>query len=132
MQLTAAHRRALKYYQRLHGTRPTMLSLLTPVWWRYLLAVGVTAIAVLILPTALSFLLAGLILGMVVRDLQRYWHWARLWPMYEQIFAWDEIDALTPGSGGELQLTDALRAQAARAPFHAVVADESRLAHPIR
>jgi UTP--glucose-1-phosphate uridylyltransferase len=41
--------------------------------------------------------------------------------------AWDEIDRLTPGSGGELQLTDALRAQAARAPFHAVVADESRL-----
>ncbi len=41
--------------------------------------------------------------------------------------AWDEIEALTPGSGGELQLTDALRAQAARAPFHAVVADESRL-----
>jgi UTP--glucose-1-phosphate uridylyltransferase len=41
--------------------------------------------------------------------------------------AWDEIEALTPGSGGELQLTDALRAQAARSPFHAVVADESRL-----
>jgi UTP--glucose-1-phosphate uridylyltransferase len=41
--------------------------------------------------------------------------------------AWDEIDALTPGAGGELQLTDALRAQAARAPFHAVVADETRL-----
>ena len=41
--------------------------------------------------------------------------------------AWDEIDALTPGRGGELQLTDALRAQAARAPFHAVVADEARL-----
>jgi UTP--glucose-1-phosphate uridylyltransferase len=41
--------------------------------------------------------------------------------------AWGEIEALTPGSGGELQLTDALRAQAARAPFHAVVADESRM-----
>jgi UTP--glucose-1-phosphate uridylyltransferase len=41
--------------------------------------------------------------------------------------AWAEIDALTPGSGGELQLTDALRAQAARSPFHAVVADERRL-----
>jgi UTP--glucose-1-phosphate uridylyltransferase len=41
--------------------------------------------------------------------------------------AWEEIDALAPGSGGELQLTDALRAQAARSPFHAVVADESRL-----
>lgn len=40
---------------------------------------------------------------------------------------WADIDALTPGRGGELQLTDALRAQAARAPFHAVVADESRL-----
>jgi len=41
--------------------------------------------------------------------------------------AWQEIDALQPGAGGELQLTDALRAQALRAPFHAVVADESRL-----
>jgi UTP--glucose-1-phosphate uridylyltransferase len=41
--------------------------------------------------------------------------------------AWDEIDALTPGAGGELQLTDALRAQAARSPFHAVVAGETRL-----
>lgn len=41
--------------------------------------------------------------------------------------AWGEIEALTPGSGGELQLTDALRAQAARAPFHAVVAGEQRL-----
>ena len=41
--------------------------------------------------------------------------------------AWPEIDALTPGSGGELQLTDALRAQAARSPFHAVVAGERRL-----
>jgi UTP--glucose-1-phosphate uridylyltransferase len=34
----------------------------------------------------------------------------------------DEIEQLTPGSGGELQLTDALRAQAARSPFHGVVA----------
>ncbi len=41
--------------------------------------------------------------------------------------AWDEIERLTPGAGGELQLTDALRAQAARAPFHAVVAEEQRL-----
>jgi UTP--glucose-1-phosphate uridylyltransferase len=35
--------------------------------------------------------------------------------------AFDEIDKLAPGSGGELQLTDALRAQAARSPFHGVV-----------
>lgn len=40
--------------------------------------------------------------------------------------AWGEIEALVPGRGGELQLTDALRAQAARAPFHAVVSDVSR------
>jgi len=41
--------------------------------------------------------------------------------------AWSEIEALRPGRGGELQLTDALRAQAARSAFNAVVADESRL-----
>ncbi|MGI9644209.1 MAG: UTP--glucose-1-phosphate uridylyltransferase [Ilumatobacteraceae bacterium] len=40
--------------------------------------------------------------------------------------AWGEIEALTPGRGGELQLTDALRAQAARSPFHAVVSGEDR------
>jgi UTP--glucose-1-phosphate uridylyltransferase len=40
--------------------------------------------------------------------------------------AWDEIAALKPGRGGELQLTDALRAQAARSPFHAVASDVGR------
>ncbi len=40
--------------------------------------------------------------------------------------AWTEIAALRPGRAGELQLTDALRAQAARSPFHAVVSDVSR------
>ena len=38
----------------------------------------------------------------------------------------DEIERLTPGSGGELQLTDALRAQASRAPFHAVLSRVAR------
>ena len=38
----------------------------------------------------------------------------------------DEIDGLTPGSGGELQLTDALRAQASRSPFHAVLSTIER------
>ena len=94
MKLTNAHRRALKYYHRLHGTQPTMLFLLAPVWWRYLLVVIAAAIAVLILPSALNFLLAGFVLGMIFRDLQRYRHWARLWPMYEKILVWDEIEAL--------------------------------------
>lgn len=40
--------------------------------------------------------------------------------------AWAEIDALQPGRGGELQLTDALRAQAVRSPFHGVVSEVSR------
>ncbi len=40
--------------------------------------------------------------------------------------AWTEIDALTPGRGGELQLTDALKAQASRSPFHAVLSDVGR------
>ena len=40
--------------------------------------------------------------------------------------AWTEIAALQPGRGGELQLTDALRAQAARSPFHAVVSQVGR------
>ncbi|HUF98318.1 MAG TPA: UTP--glucose-1-phosphate uridylyltransferase [Ilumatobacter sp.] len=38
----------------------------------------------------------------------------------------DEIEGLTPGSGGELQLTDALRAQASKGPFSAVVTRTSR------
>lgn len=38
----------------------------------------------------------------------------------------EEIARLTPGRGGELQLTDALKAQAARSPFHGVVSDIER------
>ncbi len=38
----------------------------------------------------------------------------------------DEIDHLTPGRGGELQLTDALRAQAARSPFSGVLSRIAR------
>jgi len=38
----------------------------------------------------------------------------------------DEIDRVEPGAGGEIQLTDALKAQAARSPFHGVVRDVLR------
>jgi UTP--glucose-1-phosphate uridylyltransferase len=38
----------------------------------------------------------------------------------------DEIERLPPGRGGEIQLTDALRAQATRSPFHGVLSDVDR------
>ncbi len=38
----------------------------------------------------------------------------------------DEIERVQPGSGGEIQLTDAMRAQAARSPFHGIVSDVLR------
>jgi len=38
----------------------------------------------------------------------------------------DEIARLSPGRGGEIQLTDALRAQASRSPFHGVLSDVER------
>ncbi len=38
----------------------------------------------------------------------------------------DEIAVLRPGAKGEIQLTDALQAQAARAPFHGVLSDIGR------
>lgn len=44
--------------------------------------------------TVLSFLLAGFVPGMIIRDIQRCRDLARLCPMYEQILAWDEIEAL--------------------------------------
>lgn len=94
MKPTNSQSRVLRTYFGLRGTQPTILSLLAPVWWRYLLAVILAAIAVLILPTALTYLLAGFVLGVIVRDLQRYRDLARLWPTYEKILAWDEIEAL--------------------------------------
>jgi len=38
----------------------------------------------------------------------------------------DEIATLKPGAIGEIQLTDALRAQAARSPFHGVISEIER------
>jgi UTP--glucose-1-phosphate uridylyltransferase len=37
-----------------------------------------------------------------------------------------EIERLEPGSGGEIQLTDALKVQASRSPFHGVLSDIRR------
>jgi UTP--glucose-1-phosphate uridylyltransferase len=37
-----------------------------------------------------------------------------------------EIEQLQPGRGGEIQLTDALRAQASRSPFHGVLSGIER------
>jgi len=36
------------------------------------------------------------------------------------------IETLPPGRGGEIQLTDALRIQAGRSPFHGVLSDIER------
>jgi len=38
----------------------------------------------------------------------------------------EEIARVQPGAGGEIQLTDAMRAQAARSPFHGIVSDVLR------
>jgi UTP--glucose-1-phosphate uridylyltransferase len=38
----------------------------------------------------------------------------------------DKIERVQPGAGGEIQLTDALRMQAAEAPFHGVLSDVRR------
>lgn len=38
----------------------------------------------------------------------------------------DEIETLPPGRGGEIQLTDALRIQASRSPFHGVLSNIER------
>jgi UTP--glucose-1-phosphate uridylyltransferase len=38
----------------------------------------------------------------------------------------DEIAALRPGAGGELQLTDAMRTQSAHTPYHGVIGDVQR------
>lgn len=37
-----------------------------------------------------------------------------------------EIEHVEPGAGGEIQLTDALRAQAAKGPFHGIVSEVTR------
>jgi UTP--glucose-1-phosphate uridylyltransferase len=44
-----------------------------------------------------------------------------------------EIEQLAPGRGGEIQLTDALRIQASRSPFHGVLSDIERYdtGHPL-
>lgn len=94
MKLTLTQRRTLKYYHRLHGTQPTMLFLLAPVWWRYLLAAALAVIAVLILPTAVTCLAAGIVLGIVVCGLMRYRKLARTWPVFKKILDWDTFEAL--------------------------------------
>ena len=100
MPLIPSQRRTLAAYQSLHGTRPTPLSLLSAVWWRYLLLLALAVIVALVLPTMLAYLAAGIVLGGVLRDLKRYWDIARAWPVVETVLDWDRIEALLAADRG--------------------------------
>lgn len=96
MNLNSTQRRTLQYYRQLHGTQPGTWSLIASYGWRYLLAlvIGLAAPAILLGNTPITFLAAGLTLGVVARDLSRFRVLAMTWSVFGEVFDWARIDRL--------------------------------------
>jgi hypothetical protein len=80
---------------------PTIVSLLF-VWSSLplLTLVGVVGILLLIavdVPTPVTMLVAGMLLGAALRDVGIARRAARLWPIHNGLFDWQKIEALSQG-----------------------------------
>jgi hypothetical protein len=103
MPLSTLHRRALANYREYRSKGgPTMLGLVRKSLKQYLTililcaaAVGVVALhndrASLIVN---GFLIGGVYLGYVARDIGTNHAFIRLWPLLDQVFDWRRIDEL--------------------------------------
>jgi len=103
MHLTPLQRRTLEGYRWYHQHPPAWRHFLMAMMWRssYALYLAIVAVAVLIVLIGrgsvlggLFYLLLGIILGVVFRNLRQYHQTVRLWPVLDRIIDWDKVEAL--------------------------------------
>ena len=103
MHLTRSQRRTLEIYRWYHQHPPAWRFYLMAMMWRssYLIYLGIVAVAVLLVVIGRGvviggwlYLLLGIILGVVIRNLRLYHQTVRLWPVLDSIIDWDKVEAL--------------------------------------
>jgi hypothetical protein len=110
MQLTRSQRRVLEVYRwyRLHP--PTFQLYLSAMLWRSARWIygGIFVVALLIVllgrfaaVAGWIYLLLGVIVGVVIRDLLHYRQTIRIWPVFNTIIDWAVVETLLQGPAPE-------------------------------
>lgn len=115
MRLTRAQHRALAVYSWYHKHPPAWQFYATSMIWRssYVIYLGIFVIALLVMLISRGilmggwlYLLLGMLLGVVLRNLRLYHQTIRLWPMFDVIIDWEQAEALlaSQSSGAQADL----------------------------
>jgi hypothetical protein len=94
MILTALQRKLLLRY-RGHRRKPfTVVELLVAILPQVALAVGLAALSYYVFPPQLALFIAGLLVGVIARNLALLLHGARVIPALLQVIDWEKLDRL--------------------------------------
>lgn len=88
----------LRLYKDYQSSPPSVRKLFGRSLWRYLLLIFVfvlgIALAVIFGLANHAFLMLGLLVGALLRDLASFIRFVRTWPVTESVLDWDRIDTL--------------------------------------
>ena len=112
MQLTKSQRRNLELYATYRSAPPTFWHLFRQNLPRLVFMALLVVLIYVLAPTAgtewLALFVTGLFLGVLVRDLGRFWQFVRMWPVLAAVLDWQRLDMLlnSPDAVGQEMLDD--------------------------
>ncbi len=101
--LMPGEQKLLAQYLRYRTAPPTVASIVRRSLRGWAIIVGIFAVAIVVeyavrLPLVAA-LLAGVLVGRIVRDLTSYRQFVRQWPLTSRVLDWDKIDRLAARAG---------------------------------
>jgi hypothetical protein len=94
MIFTPLQRKLLLRY-RDHRHKPfTFVELLVPILPLMALAVGLVALSYPVFPTQVTLFIAGLLVGVLLRNVALVFHGARVMPVILEVIDWEKLDRL--------------------------------------
>jgi hypothetical protein len=94
MIFTPLQRKLLLRY-RDHRHKPfTVVELLVPILPLMALAVGLVALSYSVFPTQVTLFIAGLLVGVLLRNVALVFHGARVMPAILEVIDWEKLDRL--------------------------------------
>ncbi|HSG17855.1 MAG TPA: hypothetical protein VLE70_16240 [Anaerolineae bacterium] len=109
MQLTKSQRRNLELYATYRSAPPTFWSLFRHNLPRLVFMALLVFLLYLLAPTAgtewLALIATGLFLGVLGRDIGRFWQFVRMWPALAAVLDWQRLDMLLNSPDAAVQET---------------------------
>ena len=107
MQLTKSQRRNLELYVTYRSTPPTFWQLFRQNLPRFAFMALLVVLLYVFAPTGgtewLALIVTGLFLGVLARDIVRFWQFVRMWPVLADVLDWQRIGRLLSNRGAAVQ-----------------------------